>query len=91
MNSSNLGYKIQKKMWLENILVRKNTKGIRVKRRHNKYKILNYIEKTQLLFNDLLMQSNCTALWTCKAEERNFGTPCRPSVKNRKQSTMLSL
>ena len=41
MNSGNLRYKIQKKMWQENILVRESTKGIRVKKRHNKYKILN--------------------------------------------------
>ena len=49
---------------------------MRVKRWHNKYKILNYIERHNFCLNDLLTKSNRTALQTYRVEERTFGTPC---------------
>ena len=49
---------------------------MRVKRWHNKYKILNYIERHNFCLNDLLTKSNCTASQTYRVEERTFGTPC---------------
>ena len=49
---------------------------IRVKRWHNKYKILNYIERRNFCLNDLLTKSNRTALQTYRVEERTFGTTC---------------
>ena len=43
---------------------------------HNKYKILNCIERHNFSLNDLLTKSNRTALQFYKVEERTFGTPC---------------
>ena len=49
---------------------------IKVKRWHNKYKILNYIKRHNFFLNDLLTKSNRTELQTYRVEERTFGTPC---------------
>ena len=49
---------------------------IRVKRWHNKYEIINQIERQNFCLNYLLIKSNRAALQTYKVEERIFGTPC---------------
>ena len=54
--------------------------NIRATRWHNKYKILNYIEKHNFCLNDLLTKSKCTTLQSYKVEERTFGTPCNNKV-----------
>ena len=51
--------------------------NIRVTRWHNKYKILNCIERHNFCLSDLLTNSNRTTLQSYKVEERTFGTPCR--------------
>ena len=50
----------------------------RVTRWHNKYKILNCIERHNFCLSDLLTNSNRTTLQSTsyKVEERTFGTPC---------------
>ena len=55
----------------------------RIKRWHNKYKILNYIERHNFCLNDLhlLTKSNLTALQIYRLEEQTFGTPCMPHKK----------
>ena len=50
--------------------------NIRVTRWHNKYKILNCIERHNFCLSDLLTNSNRTTLQSYKVEERTFGTPC---------------
>ena len=50
--------------------------NIRVKRWHNKYEIINQIERQNFWLNYFLIKSNRTALQTYKVEERVFGTPC---------------
>ena len=50
--------------------------NIRVTIWHNKYKILNCIERYNFCLSDLLTNSNRTALQSYKVEERTFGTPC---------------
>ena len=49
--------------------------NIGVKRWHNKYKILNYIERRNFGLNDFLTKSNRTALQLYRVGERTFGTP----------------
>ena len=39
-------------------------------------KIVNYIERHNFCWNDLLTKSNRTEIQTYKLEERTFGTPC---------------
>ena len=39
-------------------------------------KIVNYIERHNFCWNDLLTKSNRTEIQTYKVEERTFGTPC---------------
>ena len=79
---SKSGYKIQKNMWREKVfahahLWRRSTQSdIRVTRKRSKYKILNYIERHNFYFSDLLTKSNRTILQSYKVEERTFGTPC---------------
>ena len=80
--TSNSGYKIQKYMWGE-IYSRTLTFGaelhksqIKVKRWHNKYKILNYIKRHNFFLNNLLTKSNRAELQTYRVAERTFGTPC---------------
>ena len=81
-SSSNSGYKIQKYMWRE-IYSRTRTltfgaelhkSKIKVKRWHNKYKILNYVKRHKFLLNYLLTKSNRTELQTYRVEEQTFGT-----------------
>ena len=50
--------------------------NIRVTRWHNKYKILNSMERHNFCLSDLLTNSNRTTLQSYKVEERTFGTPC---------------
>ena len=50
--------------------------NIRVTRWHNKYKILNCIERHNFCLSDLLTNSNRTTLQSHKVEERTFGTSC---------------
>ena len=58
-------------------LARKYTKWIfGVKRWHNKYKILNYIERRNFGLNDFLTKSNRTSLQIYRVEEPTFETPC---------------
>ena len=52
--------------------------NIRITRWHNKYKILNCIERHNFCLSDLLTKSNRTTLQSYKVEERTFGTPCKP-------------
>ena len=49
---------------------------IRVTIWHNKYKILNFIERHNFCLSDLLTNSNRTTLQSRKIEERTFRTPC---------------
>ena len=49
--------------------------NIRVTRWHNKYKILNYIERHNFWLSDLLTKSNRTTLQSYK--EGTFGTTCK--------------
>ena len=81
-SSSNSGYKIQKYMWRE-IYSRTRTFGaelhkskIKVKRWHDKYKILNYVKRHNFFLNYLLTKSNRTELQTYRVEEQTFGTSC---------------
>ena len=39
-------------------------------------KIVNYIERHNICFNDSLNKFNRTEIRTYKVEERTFGTPC---------------
>ena len=48
--------------------------NIRVTRWHNKYKILNCIERHNFCLSDLLTNSNRTTLQSHKVVERTFGT-----------------
>ena len=79
---SNLGYKIQKicggKMYsrTRTFGAEVHKSNIRVTRWHNKYKILNCIERHNFCLSDLLTNSNRTTLQSYKVEERTFGTPC---------------
>lgn len=57
-------------------LVRKYTNRIVVKRWHNKYKILNYIERHNFGLNDFLTKFNRTAFQIYGVQERTFGEPC---------------
>ena len=60
--------------------------NIRVTRWHNKYKILNCIERHNFCLSDLLTNSNRTTLQSHKVEERtwnNFGTPHDSSMLDR--------
>ena len=50
--------------------------NIRVTRWHNKYKILNCIERHNFCLSYLLTNSNRTTLQSHKVEERTFGTSC---------------
>ena len=50
--------------------------NIWVKWWHNKYEILNQIEKKKILFKELHIKSNRIALQTSKEGERTCGTPC---------------
>ena len=85
-SSSNSGYKIQKYMWLEiysRTRTRTRTFGaelhkskIKVKRWHDKYKILNYVKRHNFFLNYLLTKSNRTELQTYRVEEQTFGTSC---------------
>ena len=61
--------------------------NIRVTRWHNKYKILNYIERHNVCLSDLLTKSNRTTLRSYKVEERTFGTPCKQALS--KQDLMV--
>ena len=56
--------------------------NIGVKRRHNKYKILNYIERRNFGLNDFLTKSNRTSLQIYRVEEPTFETPkcLHPSI-----------
>ena len=49
--------------------------NIGVKRWHNKYKILNYIERRNFGLNDFLTKSNRTSLQIYRVEEPTFETP----------------
>ena len=57
-------------------------------------KIVNYIERHNFCWNDLLTKSNRTEIQTYEVEERTFGTPCNSnsdtgritSVKNGSES-----
>ena len=42
-------------------------------------KIVNYIERHNFCWNDLLTKSNRTEIQTYEVEERTFGTPCSSS------------
>ena len=44
-------------------------------------KIVNYIERHNFCWNDLLTKSNRTEIQTYKEEERTFGTPRMNSVE----------
>ena len=50
--------------------------NIRVTRWHNKYKILNCIERHKFCLSDFLTNSNRTTLQSHKVEERTYWTPC---------------
>ena len=79
---SKSGYKIQKicggKMYsrTRTFGAEVHKSNIRVTRWHNKYKILNCIERHNFCLSDLLTNSNRTTLQSYKVEERTFGTPC---------------
>ena len=85
-SSSNSGNKIQKYMWREiysRTRTRTRTFGaelhkskIKVKRWHDKYKILNYVKRHNFFLNYLLTKSNRTELQTYRVEEQTFGTSC---------------
>ena len=85
-SSSNSGYKIQKYMWREiysRTRTRTRTFGaelhkskIKVKRWHDKYKILNYVKRHNFFLNYLLIESNRTELQTYRVEKQTFGTSC---------------
>ena len=85
-SSSNSGYKIQKYMWLEiysRTRTRTRTFGaelhkskIKVKRWHDKYKILNYVKRHNFFLNYLLIKSNRTELQDYRVEKQTFGTSC---------------
>ena len=53
-------------------LARENTNRIF----ESKDGIVNYIERHNFCFNDLLNKLNRTEIQTYKVEERTFGTPC---------------
>ena len=83
-SSSNSGYKIQKYMWRE-IYSRTRTRTfgaelhkskIKVKRWHDKYKILNYVKRHNFFLNYLLIKSNRTELQDYRVEKQTFGTSC---------------
>ena len=67
-----------KNIWRENLFAQRNfgakvhKSNIRVKRWHNKYEIINSIERQNFCLNYLLFKSNRTALQTHKVEERIF-------------------
>ena len=54
--------------------------NMQVKRWHNKYEILNKIERNNFYLNSLPIKSKLTALQTYKVEEQTFGTPCSSIV-----------
>ena len=54
--------------------------NMQVKRWHNKYEILNKIERNNFYLNSLPIKSKLTALQTYKVEEQTFGTPCSSTV-----------
>ena len=66
-------------MWLENILARESTKGIQVKRYGTKYEMLNKIEKTQLLFTAVTINTRPQGVFslvqTCSLVEVNQPLP----------------
>ena len=79
-----MGLQNTKNMWRENVLAHAHLQSgstqisnIRDTRWHNKYKILNYIERHNFCLSDLLTNSNLTTLQSYKVEERTFGTPCK--------------
>ena len=67
-----------KNIWRENLFAQRNfgakvhKSNIRVKRWHNKYEIINSIERQNFCLNYLLFESNRTVLQTHKVEERIF-------------------
>ena len=78
-----------KNMSLEKILVheyplaRKYTNRIfQSKDGTTSMKIVNYIERHNLCWNDLLTKSHRTEIQTYKVEERTFGTPCNNAASN---------
>ena len=62
-------------MWRENKFARESTKGIQVKRWYDKYEILNNIEKTQLSFTavtlNTLPQRVFSSVQTCGLVDAN--------------------
>ena len=59
-------------------LARKYTKRIvESKDGTTSMKVVNYIERHNFCWNDLLTKSNRAEIQTYKVEERTFGTPCR--------------
>ena len=60
----------------KNMCAEVHKSNIRVTRWHNKYKILNCIERHNFCLSDLLTNSNRTTLQSYKVEERTFVTPC---------------
>ena len=48
-------------------------------------KIVNYIERHNFCWNDLLTKSNRTEIQTYKVEERTFGTPCMHHTPGKKR------
>ena len=81
-SSSNSGYEIQKicgwKIYSRRApLARKYTNRIFESKDGTKsMKIVNYIERHNFSWNDLLTKSNRTEIQTYKVEERTFRTPC---------------
>ena len=57
-------------------LARKYTNRIFESKDDTSMKIVNYIERHNFCWNDLLTKSNCTQIQTYEVEERTFGTTC---------------
>ena len=79
-----MGLQNTKNMWRENVLAHAHLQcgstqisNIRVTRWHNKYKILNCIERHNFCLSDFLTNSSPTTLQFNKVEERTFWTPCK--------------
>ena len=62
-----------KNVWLENILAHMHLWCASMK---TSMKIVNYIERHNFCWNDLLTKSNRSEIQTYKVGERTFGTPC---------------
>ena len=64
--------------------------NIRVTRWHNKYKILNCIERHNFCLSDLLTKSNRTTLQSYKVEERTWSGHARENTEKFPFSVLIN-